>query len=197
MGTAHALQQAEPLLAGRTGTVVLLSGDVPLLRALDTPAAARSASRRQGGRDGGDRHCGAAVRLRPDHQNCRPDCSNCGGTRCVSGRETNTRNQQRYLCLRSGTAFRRLASHCSGQCTRRVLPHRSHSDLPASQTPHWKPRRRGPGGGPRREQPYRTCRIECRDETEKERGTDGGGRYPDRSSHHLHRSGRRVSGPTQ
>src|SRR5688572_3702036 len=33
LGTAHALQQAEPLLAGRTGTVVLLSGDVPLLRA--------------------------------------------------------------------------------------------------------------------------------------------------------------------
>jgi bifunctional UDP-N-acetylglucosamine pyrophosphorylase / glucosamine-1-phosphate N-acetyltransferase len=31
LGTAHALQQAEPLLAGRTGTVVLLSGDVPLL----------------------------------------------------------------------------------------------------------------------------------------------------------------------
>ncbi len=32
-GTAHALQQAEPVLAGRTGTVVLLSGDVPLLSA--------------------------------------------------------------------------------------------------------------------------------------------------------------------
>ena len=32
LGTAHALQQAEPVLAGRTGTVVLLSGDVPLLR---------------------------------------------------------------------------------------------------------------------------------------------------------------------
>jgi bifunctional UDP-N-acetylglucosamine pyrophosphorylase / glucosamine-1-phosphate N-acetyltransferase len=31
-GTAHALQQAEPLLAGQSGTVVLLSGDVPLLR---------------------------------------------------------------------------------------------------------------------------------------------------------------------
>jgi bifunctional UDP-N-acetylglucosamine pyrophosphorylase/glucosamine-1-phosphate N-acetyltransferase len=31
LGTAHALQQAEPLLAGREGTVVLLSGDVPLL----------------------------------------------------------------------------------------------------------------------------------------------------------------------
>jgi bifunctional UDP-N-acetylglucosamine pyrophosphorylase / glucosamine-1-phosphate N-acetyltransferase len=33
LGTGHALLQAEPLLAGRRGTVVLLSGDVPLLRA--------------------------------------------------------------------------------------------------------------------------------------------------------------------
>jgi bifunctional UDP-N-acetylglucosamine pyrophosphorylase/glucosamine-1-phosphate N-acetyltransferase len=33
LGTAHALQQAERLLATRTGTVVLLSGDVPLLKA--------------------------------------------------------------------------------------------------------------------------------------------------------------------
>ena len=32
LGTAHALQQAEPLLAGRSGTVILLSGDVPLLK---------------------------------------------------------------------------------------------------------------------------------------------------------------------
>ena len=32
LGTAHALQQAEARLSGRHGTVVLLSGDVPLLR---------------------------------------------------------------------------------------------------------------------------------------------------------------------
>jgi bifunctional UDP-N-acetylglucosamine pyrophosphorylase / glucosamine-1-phosphate N-acetyltransferase len=31
LGTAHALQQAEPVLAGRSGTLLLLSGDVPLL----------------------------------------------------------------------------------------------------------------------------------------------------------------------
>src|SRR3970040_2081638 len=31
LGTAHALLQAAPLLEGKTGTVVLLSGDVPLL----------------------------------------------------------------------------------------------------------------------------------------------------------------------
>ena len=33
LGTAHALQQTEPVLAGRTGTLILLSGDVPLLTA--------------------------------------------------------------------------------------------------------------------------------------------------------------------
>ena len=33
LGTGHALQQAEALLAGQTGTLVLLSGDVPLLSA--------------------------------------------------------------------------------------------------------------------------------------------------------------------
>jgi bifunctional UDP-N-acetylglucosamine pyrophosphorylase/glucosamine-1-phosphate N-acetyltransferase len=32
LGTGHALQQAEPVLAGKTGTVILLSGDVPLLK---------------------------------------------------------------------------------------------------------------------------------------------------------------------
>src|SRR6187401_3427268 len=31
LGTAHALQQTEPQLAGKTGTLILLSGDVPLL----------------------------------------------------------------------------------------------------------------------------------------------------------------------
>src|ERR1044072_5102385 len=31
LGTAHALQQAEPHLKGREGTDILLSGDVPLL----------------------------------------------------------------------------------------------------------------------------------------------------------------------
>jgi bifunctional UDP-N-acetylglucosamine pyrophosphorylase / glucosamine-1-phosphate N-acetyltransferase len=32
LGTAHAVMQAEPILHGQTGTVVLLYGDVPLLR---------------------------------------------------------------------------------------------------------------------------------------------------------------------
>ena len=42
LGTAHALQQAEPFLTGRSGALILLSGDVPLLssttltRLLDT-----------------------------------------------------------------------------------------------------------------------------------------------------------------
>ena len=32
LGTGHALLQAEPFLRGKTGTLLLLSGDVPLLR---------------------------------------------------------------------------------------------------------------------------------------------------------------------
>ena len=43
LGTAHALMQAAPILAGRTGTVVLLSGDVPLL----TSATLRSLEGRE------------------------------------------------------------------------------------------------------------------------------------------------------
>lgn len=50
LGTAHALQQAESVLAGRTGTLILLYGDVPLLRAStlsrlhETHASARAAA---------------------------------------------------------------------------------------------------------------------------------------------------------
>jgi bifunctional UDP-N-acetylglucosamine pyrophosphorylase / glucosamine-1-phosphate N-acetyltransferase len=50
LGTAHALQQAEPFLTGKTGTVILLSGDVPLLsgrtvqRLLDAHLAAKAAA---------------------------------------------------------------------------------------------------------------------------------------------------------
>jgi bifunctional UDP-N-acetylglucosamine pyrophosphorylase/glucosamine-1-phosphate N-acetyltransferase len=50
LGTAHALQQVEPFLAGRTGTLVLLSGDVPLLtsatlaRLLETHQGANAAA---------------------------------------------------------------------------------------------------------------------------------------------------------
>ena len=42
LGTGHALLQAEPALRGRTGTVVLLSGDVPLLRTATLAALVRA-----------------------------------------------------------------------------------------------------------------------------------------------------------
>jgi bifunctional UDP-N-acetylglucosamine pyrophosphorylase/glucosamine-1-phosphate N-acetyltransferase len=50
LGTAHALQQAEPVLKGRSGTLILIYGDVPLLsgatlqRLLATHAAANAAA---------------------------------------------------------------------------------------------------------------------------------------------------------
>jgi bifunctional UDP-N-acetylglucosamine pyrophosphorylase/glucosamine-1-phosphate N-acetyltransferase len=42
LGTGHALLQAEPALAGRRGTVILLSGDVPLLRSETLEALVRT-----------------------------------------------------------------------------------------------------------------------------------------------------------
>ena len=45
LGTAHALQQVEPFLAGKAGTLILLSGDVPLLTSHTLHALV-------------DRHCG-------------------------------------------------------------------------------------------------------------------------------------------
>jgi bifunctional UDP-N-acetylglucosamine pyrophosphorylase/glucosamine-1-phosphate N-acetyltransferase len=50
LGTAHALQQAETSLAGKQGTLILLSGDVPMLRAatlqrlVETHQTARAAA---------------------------------------------------------------------------------------------------------------------------------------------------------
>jgi len=50
LGTAHALQQAEPCFTGKQGTLILLSGDVPMLRGatlhrlVDTHQAARAAA---------------------------------------------------------------------------------------------------------------------------------------------------------
>jgi bifunctional UDP-N-acetylglucosamine pyrophosphorylase/glucosamine-1-phosphate N-acetyltransferase len=47
LGTGHALLQAEPLLRDASGTVVLLSGDVPLLRADTLAALVRRHEKRQ------------------------------------------------------------------------------------------------------------------------------------------------------
>lgn len=47
LGTGHALLQAEPMLAGQQGTVVLLSGDVPLLRPATLEALVRTHHERQ------------------------------------------------------------------------------------------------------------------------------------------------------
>jgi bifunctional UDP-N-acetylglucosamine pyrophosphorylase/glucosamine-1-phosphate N-acetyltransferase len=47
LGTGHALLQAEPLLEGASGTLVLLSGDVPLLRAESLATLVRTHEQRR------------------------------------------------------------------------------------------------------------------------------------------------------
>ena len=68
LGTGHALLQAEPHLAGAAGTVVLLSGDVPLLRAatvkrlVDTHVASGAAATVLTARVSGPHEYGRIVR---------------------------------------------------------------------------------------------------------------------------------------
>ena len=54
LGTGHALLQAEPFLEGKSGTLLMLSGDVPLLRSASVDALVdhgmRGAVRRRVGR---------------------------------------------------------------------------------------------------------------------------------------------------
>ena len=54
LGTGHALLQAEPHLRGRTGNVLLLSGDVPLLRPATLAALVDEAPSARRGGDGAD-----------------------------------------------------------------------------------------------------------------------------------------------
>jgi bifunctional UDP-N-acetylglucosamine pyrophosphorylase/glucosamine-1-phosphate N-acetyltransferase len=83
LGTAHALQQSETVLRGQTGTLVLLSGDVPAPEARDAARAHRHAPSRKSRSDRGHGHSRSPVRLRADRTDGRADRPNRGGAGCV------------------------------------------------------------------------------------------------------------------
>ena len=75
LGTAHALLTAEPVLKHATGTLVLLSGDVPFLSAENARNTRHAPPRRERGGDRRHRRRGSAGRLRPNHSFRRADCT--------------------------------------------------------------------------------------------------------------------------
>ena len=97
LGTGHALLQAERVLTGRQGTVLLLSGDAPLITkaSLEQLVAVRREHRAAADRRGSRRH---------------------------AGRARHHRNQQRHLRVRPHLALRGPARSGHPQCAGRVLP---------------------------------------------------------------------------
>ncbi len=131
LGTGHALLQARPALEGRSGRVLLLSGDVPLLtrpsvaRLLDKqgPCRPRSSWPRRGWptRPGTAGSFGKTARLVRivEHR----DAS--------AGRTRHRRDQQRRLRLRARVALRPALAARVGKRPRRVLPAGPGGHLPA------------------------------------------------------------------
>ena len=110
LGTGHALLQTEPLLRGARGTLVLLSGDVPLLGAATLARLVGSARGAAGGGDGPDRSRRQPVRLRPNRSRKRAHRRASSSTRTPSPTERAiARDQQRHLRLRPCAALRRAA----------------------------------------------------------------------------------------
>ena len=131
LGTGHALLQAEPALAGRRGTLVLLSGDVPLLRPDTLERAGRHASQHSGAAATVlTATCRPTPRVRPhrprrtariaaivEHEDATPD------------ERRDPRDQQRHLRVRSRAAVRRAARRSAPRTRRASTTCRTSCDL--------------------------------------------------------------------
>ena len=133
LGTAHALLTTEPRCAAQTGTLILLSGDVPLLSPqtlqtlLDRHTSTASAAATVVTAVVDDPHgYGRIVRVR------RADCTYCRGEGRHPGRAADPRDQFRDLRVRARRAVRRGPQHRRRERAARVLPAGSRGHLPAA-----------------------------------------------------------------
>ena len=190
LGTGHALLQAEQALAGATGTVVLLSGDVPLL----TPATLQALV---------DRHVdtGAAATVLTamvdDPTGYGRIERRDGGIAAIVEHKDATPEQRQIREINSGiyafdlaAAVRGAEADRIGERPGRVLPARPGADLPRPR-PHGGDRHaRRSAGDFRRQQPQGTGADWAALEDDQERRIDGVRRHHRRSGDRLHRSGR-------
>ena len=156
LGTAHALQQAEPLLAGRTGTSCCCRATCPCSGRPRWDACSKPIGR-EGRSHGGYRHGRTPLRLRPH----RPDRRRIA--RIVEERDASPAQRQ-IREINSGIyafdlaplfdALRDIAAERPG----RVLPDRPGCHLSPAQAAGGNPHRRRPRRNPRHQQPHRTGR---------------------------------------
>ena len=119
LGTGHALMQAEPLLSGKAGTVLLLYADVPLLEAgtlrrlVDSHQSTRAAATVL------TASLTRSVRLRPHRSRSRrPDRAHRRGARRLGRGAGDSRSQQRHLRAQRRPLFERYTD--SRPTTRRA-----------------------------------------------------------------------------
>ena len=192
LGTGHALLQAEPHLAGKSGTVVLLSGDVPLLRPatlcamVEAHTARRAAATVLTARVAGPHEYGRIVRedgriaAIVEHKDATPE-----------QRAIDEINSGIYAFamepLFDALAIDRRPANAQGEY---YLP-----DLVGIYRSQGRDGRGGSAGGlagdPRRQQPEGARRRDGDSEDDPERGTDGGRRVDRRSRQRVDRAGRR------
>ena len=160
------------------GVVLLLSGDVPLLR---TPHSCRAHEEAQGGGsscNGADGARRTAIRLRPHRALSGKNLAHRRRARCLAGSTENQGNQQRCLCAsRRRPSSRRFA----GLATANAQGEYYLTDLIST----YRRRKlgveavtaRGFERDSRHQQPVGTGRSEPNRETEKERRAHGSGRH--------------------
>ena len=190
LGTGHALLQAEPLFRGRQGSLVVLSGDVPLIRSETLRRLVATHER-----------AGAAITV-VTATVTRP--YGYGRTIRKGGRlsrvveERDASEPQRALKeINSGIyafdlapLFDAVRGDSSGRCGQRSLSARARDDLPTAGIAGRDDHGREPERGSRDQQPDRTGGGQTDRETEQERGADGGRRHHRGPGNDLCRHGR-------
>ena len=199
LGTGHALLQAEPLLRDARGTLVLLSGDVPLLRAEHAASAGRHAREHAGGGDGPHRDRRRARRLRPHRPRRRARLRASSRTRTRRRRSGEIREINTGIyAFDLAPLFAALRADRLGERAGRVLPARSRRDLPRARADG----RDGDGSTTRDEIRASTAGWSWRKwraivQTTKNDELMAAGVTHRGSGDDLHRSGRRRSAPTR
>ena len=190
LGTAHALLQTAPLFEGATGRLLLLSGDVPLLRpetlrrVLDAHAAG-----------GASATVLTAMAVRP-YGYGRVVRSGERIARIVEERDASPA-ERKIKEINAGLLRVRPRAALSGDPEDRreqraggVLPDGSGRGLPAPAARRRDGRPSGHHGNPWHQQSHRACGGSCAREARKERRADGERRDDRRSRDDLRRSGR-------
>ena len=159
------------------GTVVLLSGDVPLLTADSLQALARHAREAGAAATVITANVAAAVRLRPHRPHQRPDPKIVEERDASPAQKAITEINSGIYAFDLAPLFDALDAHRHREQAGRVLPARSRRDLPQAEARGRDLDRRARRRDSRHQQPHRTRRGQHHGPPAEKRRVDGRGRH--------------------